>query len=163
MSLFTNPDRKFLDYNDGFRGYSVDLPPELHDKGYRAQARRCHYTCSWSGFVSLPTTHPFFRKMSIIEFTNMFSDCDKGGLTAAPYQITTIERGLFGWKHSYSNDDSYIPSETSDLHKDGFIDFEVISRECVEFSKWLALYENVLIGRIFDDHTCSSYSCIIRP
>jgi hypothetical protein len=160
MSLSANPVKEYLD-SYGFRAYSVDLPPELHDKGYRAHARRCQYTWSWRGFISLPSTHPFIRKMSIEEFTNMFSDCDRNGLTAPPYQITFIERGLIGWKHSISNNCCRILSETSELRK-GHIDCEVIPHECVYFAKWLALYENVLIGRIFDDHTCSSHSCIIR-
>lgn len=137
-----------LDEYHGNQEYPVELPSELHSKGYRAYACRNFYTWTWNGYVSVQSEHPFFTVATNDELFNNFSS---KGITSPPQEITFIENGTFGWDHSRSHECCPVPRNSTEPSKIGYIDFDGISRECVEFATWLASHEHFKITKVSCD------------
>jgi hypothetical protein len=133
-----------LDEYHGTQEYPVNLPSELHSKGYRAYACRNFHTWTWNGYVSMPTVHPFFGEVT---HTDFFYDCYSKGITAPPQEITFIQNGTFGWDHARSEECCPIPRNSTEPRTIGYINFAGISQECVEFATWLASHEHIKIAK----------------
>jgi hypothetical protein len=133
-----------LDEYHGTQEYAVKLPAILQSKGYRAYACRNFWTWTWNGYVSIPNTHPFFE--NVTDFDSYY-DCFNCGVSVPPQEVTFIKNGTFGWDHARSDECCPIPRNKTEPRMIGYINFEGISRECVEFATWLESQEHMKISK----------------